>query len=213
MKADARKSGRPSTRPNTRAAIRSAALALFAKRGFDGTSIGDIATLAGLPKANVLYYFGTKDDLWREAVDALFADVDAFYAENWPLRPELSLEGLARTTRLYLKACQRWPAYVQLSNLEGHADTWRMRWIAERHVRRHVRFARAYYRQLIAAGVLPEVDTVFLQNMIAGGGQLLVGQHRLWSAATNASMTQDDFAELYVKNLILLLAPKTTGRS
>lgn len=201
-----RKVGRPSIKPDARGAIRGAALSLFGERGFEATSIGDIAALAGVPKANVLYYYASKEDLWREAVDTLFAEVDAFYAENWTTDLEVSLDGLARSVRVYLEACRRWPAYVQLPNLDGHADTWRMRWLAERHLRRHIAAARSYYRRLIRAGVLPDIDTVFLQNLIAGGGQLLLGQYELWRAATESDRSAEDFADFYVTNLVRVLA-------
>lgn len=205
MSTPPKKAGRPSIKPDVRATIRSAALDLFAERGFDATSVGDIAARAQVPKANVLYYYGSKADLWREAVDTLFAEVDAFYAERWPVDLEVTRESLAMTVRVYLEACRRWPAYVRLNNLEGHADTWRMRWLAERHLRRHIAGARAFYRRLIRAGILPDIDTVFLQNLIAGGGQLFLGQYELWRTATEADASPEDFAESYVANLMRLL--------
>lgn len=205
-----KKAGRPSIKPDVRATIRAAALDLFAERGFDATSVGDIAARADVPKANVLYYFGAKEDLWREAVDTLFAEVDAFYGDRWPADLPVSLESLAMTVRVYLEACRRWPAYVQLPNLEGHADTWRMRWLAERHLRRHIAGARHFYRRLMAAGILPEMDTVFLQNLIAGGGQLFLGQYELWRTATGSSASPEDFADSYVANLMRLLGGVTS---
>lgn len=202
-----RKAGRPALRPDDRAAIRAHALALFAERGFDATSIGDIAAAASVPKANVLYYFGNKDELWRQAVDALFAEVDGFYAEHWTRAIPPTHAGLARTVEIYLEACRRWPAYVRLPNLEGHADTWRMRWIAERHLRRHIAAARGFYRRLIDAGVLPDMDTIFLQNLIAGGGQLLLGQYELWRVATGSDRTPAQWAEFYAQSLLRVLHP------
>jgi len=210
MTEPARRSGRPSILPDIRNAIRDAALALLGDRGFEATSIGDIALKAGVAKANVLYYFGSKDELWREAVDTLFAEIDAFYAERWPAEPDVSLEGLAAATRVYLEACLRWPPYVRLNNLEGHADTWRMRWLAERHLRRHIATARRYYRMLIRAGVLPDVDTIVLQNLIAGGGQLLLGQYELWRTATESTASPGQFAEAYVADLIRILGQHTS---
>lgn len=206
MQQPAKRAGRPSIKKDVRALIRTEALTLFGERGFEATSVGDIAARADVPKANVLYYFGTKEDLWCEAVDTLFAEVDAFYAERWTADLEVSLAGLAVTVRVYLEACRRWPSYVQLPNLEGHADTWRMRWLAERHLRRHIASARSYYQRLMRAGVLPEIDTVFLQNLIAGGGQLLLGQYELWRAATGSQRSAEEFAEFYVENLMRMLA-------
>lgn len=61
--------GRPPKYSDARGAIRSAGLTLFSERGFEATTVSDIAKLAGVPKANVLYYFSDKEELWKEAVD------------------------------------------------------------------------------------------------------------------------------------------------
>jgi len=37
----------------------------FAKEGFRGTTIGNIAERAGLPRANVMYYFASKEEIYR----------------------------------------------------------------------------------------------------------------------------------------------------
>jgi AcrR family transcriptional regulator len=56
--------GRRPGAPDTRAEILDAARALFAERGFAGTSIRGIAADAGVDPALVHHYFGTKDDLF-----------------------------------------------------------------------------------------------------------------------------------------------------
>ncbi len=47
-----------------------AARSAFAERGFDGASIRQIATAAGVDPALVHHYFGSKDDLFLAAVEA-----------------------------------------------------------------------------------------------------------------------------------------------
>ncbi|MDA7747098.1 TetR/AcrR family transcriptional regulator [Psychromonas sp.] len=44
---------------------------LFAERGYSSTTISAIALQAGLPKANVLYYFKTKETLYKEVLTQL----------------------------------------------------------------------------------------------------------------------------------------------
>jgi TetR/AcrR family transcriptional regulator len=53
----------------TREAILRAAVELFAESGLNGASIAGIAKRAGVTKSLVMYYFPTKEELWREAVD------------------------------------------------------------------------------------------------------------------------------------------------
>ena len=46
----------------------------FARAGFNGATMAAIADEAGLPKANLHYYFATKEDLYREVVEKIFND-------------------------------------------------------------------------------------------------------------------------------------------
>ena len=51
----------------TRQALRDAATALFAERGYDRTTVRDIATRAGVNQALLFRYFGSKEALFEEA--------------------------------------------------------------------------------------------------------------------------------------------------
>ena len=52
-------------RQESEARILRAAEQVFAETGFSGATTADIAAKARLPKANVHYYFGTKERLYR----------------------------------------------------------------------------------------------------------------------------------------------------
>ena len=53
--------------------IMKAAEKVFADNGFHGSTTAAIAEEAGLPKANIHYYFGTKAKLYRAVVDDIIA--------------------------------------------------------------------------------------------------------------------------------------------
>ncbi|QUH03168.1 TetR/AcrR family transcriptional regulator [Saccharopolyspora erythraea] len=57
-------------RAATRAALLAAARARFAASGFDGTSVRDIAADAGVDPTLIFRYFGSKQELFDEAVNA-----------------------------------------------------------------------------------------------------------------------------------------------
>ncbi|WP_417465364.1 TetR family transcriptional regulator C-terminal domain-containing protein [Kordiimonas sp.] len=48
-----------------------AAETVFAEKGFKGASVGLIAERAGVPKPNVYYYFGAKEDLYRRVIEGV----------------------------------------------------------------------------------------------------------------------------------------------
>jgi len=59
----------------TRLEIRRAALAEFAEKGLGGARIDSIAERAGINKKLIYYYFGSKDDLFLEALELTYADI------------------------------------------------------------------------------------------------------------------------------------------
>jgi TetR/AcrR family transcriptional regulator len=59
-------------RQQNEALILRAAEKVFAEAGFGGATMQLIADLAGLPKANLHYYFPTKEDLYRRVVQDIF---------------------------------------------------------------------------------------------------------------------------------------------
>ncbi|CAN0643637.1 TetR/AcrR family transcriptional regulator [Burkholderia cepacia] len=61
-------------RESNEAHLLACAEAVFAERGLDGASTAMIAERAGLPKANLHYYFPTKLALYRRVLDDLFED-------------------------------------------------------------------------------------------------------------------------------------------
>ncbi len=76
-------------RESNEAHLLACAEAVFAERGFEGASTALIAERAGLPKANLHYYFPTKLALYRRVLEDLFEDwhraADTFEASDDPV--------------------------------------------------------------------------------------------------------------------------------
>lgn len=68
-------SGNPKKRRRSRVgdinrnSIIKAAATVFSRKGYDGARVDEIALKAGLPKANVLYYFKSKQNLYRVVME------------------------------------------------------------------------------------------------------------------------------------------------
>lgn len=77
--------------PNSRAAILSAALQAFARYGYDGASLPKIARIADVAGPLIHYYFGSKEQLWRETVDfslgSLVREADTIVGATRSIRP------------------------------------------------------------------------------------------------------------------------------
>lgn len=70
---DSANGNRASKRRHNEAHILQAAESVFAERGYGGTTTAAIAEAAGLPKANVHYYFGTKKALYDAVLDNILS--------------------------------------------------------------------------------------------------------------------------------------------
>ncbi|GAA6163325.1 TetR/AcrR family transcriptional regulator [Pelagimonas sp. KU-00592-HH] len=67
-----RSNSKKERRQESEALILSAAEKVFAEAGFGGATMQLIADVAGLPKANLHYYFPTKEKLYRQVVQNIF---------------------------------------------------------------------------------------------------------------------------------------------
>lgn len=70
----------PRRRDGTRARIRSAALDLFGERGFEGTSMRDVAGRVGCTAAALYYHFDGKDALLSDLVTPFLEEVETLLA-------------------------------------------------------------------------------------------------------------------------------------
>lgn len=67
-----KKTQKTMVRAERESAILKAAETVFADYGYKGATTGMIAELAGIPKANLHYYFPTKEALYRRVVEHIF---------------------------------------------------------------------------------------------------------------------------------------------
>lgn len=85
-------------RPGRRERLVASAAELVHQRGVQRTSLADIAQAADVPVGNVYYYFKTRDDLIRAAIDSreesIHALLNSFRRRS---TPRARLKGLARS--------------------------------------------------------------------------------------------------------------------
>ena len=63
-----KRQGRPPTIPNARDRILDDAARLFAKDGYDGTSLGELASSVGVTKAAIYHYFPNKKEIYEAII-------------------------------------------------------------------------------------------------------------------------------------------------
>ena len=130
VKTKERQRGRPKVADSLPVdAILAVALKQFATLGYEGASLRTINRELGVSHNLIYQRFGTKEDLWRAAVDYGFGGlVNELQAVFDPTISE-PLEQLRLAIRKFLIYSAAHPELLALMNNEGRQDTERLRYI------------------------------------------------------------------------------------
>ncbi len=160
------------TRPSadqTRERILAAALDLFSDRGFDGASTREIAQRAEVTQPLLNYHFSSKDDLWRAAVDGLFAALTRAMTDRTAgLRGVDELTAARLLVREFIAFSAEMPQLHRIITQECKVDGPRMDWLVERHVRPMYDGITALFSALTEQGHLPAIPPAHLYYILTG---------------------------------------------
>ena len=158
----------------TRESLLDAALAEFAAHGFEGASTRSIAAAAGTHQPQINYHFDSKDELWRAAVDHLFAQLDDAVARHLRELPSPADERgrFERGLRAFVRAAAGLPELNRIMVQEATIESDRLRWIVDRHTRPRFEILTAVWRRLRSAGEVPDIDDVVVYYSLVGAASL-----------------------------------------
>ena len=119
----------------TRERLMEAATELFPALGFDGVSARTIETHAGVQRGLIAYHFDTKEALWREMADRLFADLGKRLSSTAEAIRDLAPE---ERQKAFITTFVRYSADAPMLNRmmaqEGKAPSWRLDYLYDTHL-------------------------------------------------------------------------------
>ena len=157
---------RPRNATATRASILQSAIQNFARAGYDGVGVREIAGDAGVTAMLVNRYFGSKEQLFTEAVEASFAP-PVFITDD----PSSLARGAATAlvARSAPDADELAPFLIMLRSASNPRSAEIVRNAIERHVgRRLARQLPAPARQLRTDVLLSVISGVLLMRRVVG---------------------------------------------
>ena len=173
--------------------ILGAAVHLFAAKGFDGTRLGEIATSCGLPRANLYYYFASKEGIYTALIEQVIAGWDrAFEHIREDREPREAIEAYVRAKLEYSRTHAVESRFFANEILRG------AKFLTRRH-RRHMREVtdrRADTVDLwIRQGKLAPVDPYHFFIMLWSATQFYADHGFLAADVLQKKrLTRDDFA-------------------
>lgn len=199
-----RASSKKERRQESETLILAAAEKVFAEAGYGGATMQLIADLAGLPKANLHYYFPTKEALYRQVVENIFQiwleAADAFDEADGPR------EGLGAYIDAKMEISRRQPAGSKVWAFEvmhrapiiqDYLETTLMEWTKGR---------AQLIQGWIEEGLMDPIDPQILLNMIWATTQHYADfshQIEVLNSSEPLSDAQWAAAKADVKNIIL----------
>lgn len=112
-----------------------AALEAFAKYGFDGVSLSEVARDANVAQPLIHHYFGSKRGLWEAAAELAFREFGAAFEEARAELQGLDVIAMMQVLlRRYVLFTARRPEVHLILARESAVDGERLEWLIDRHV-------------------------------------------------------------------------------
>lgn len=177
-----KKAGRPrraSTTPPLKSGgdakndILEAALRVFARHSFEGASLQEIAQLASIGQPLVHYHFGSKENLWKAAVDYALSDLKSFYqtvaVTTVDLEPIDVIRVLCRSFLNFSAHCPE-HALIVINEMRvpgrGIAPGERFEWMTEKYLKPIHHHLDSVLEAAKAKGQIRDIPVVHLTNTI-----------------------------------------------
>ncbi|MGX9351149.1 TetR family transcriptional regulator C-terminal domain-containing protein [Shimia sp. W99] len=199
-----RSSSKKERRQESEKLILSAAEKVFAEAGFGGATMQLIADVAGLPKANLHYYFPTKESLYRQVVQNIFQiwlqAADIFDAADGPAEGiGAYIDAKMEISRRHPEGSKVWASEVMHGApvIQDYLETTLMEWTAGR---------ADVIRRWIDEGRMDPVDPDHLLYMLWATTQHYADfGHQIETLNGGAPLSDDQWeaAKASVKQIIL----------
>lgn len=195
--------------------ILDAATEVFARKGFDGTRITEIAEATGLPKANVYYYFASKDDIYRSVIARLIHSWDEAL-EEIALEKDPA-EALTRYVTAKLRFSRQYPTESRLFASEILRGAKFLTDQEREHIREVTNQRVAVIEAWIAAGKIAQVDARHLLIMLWATTQFYADfEPVVRDALGNRKLKVADFdaaARCITETILVGLMPRENNRT
>ncbi|TRW17170.1 TetR/AcrR family transcriptional regulator [Glacieibacterium frigidum] len=195
-------------RDATRAAILTGALALFSRRGFEGTTLPAVAQRCGVAVPLIVYHFQSKDGLWRACVEAVYARIAGHLAGFAPALAEAEGPAWFRLQiRAFVTALAAHPEYMRIVFHEGMEASPRLEWLVAGHQGRITAHIVGIVDAAQAAGYLPAMDATHAKFVLSGAFALPIVLAAEYTLIDGTDALSDAFIERHVDTTIALILP------
>jgi TetR/AcrR family transcriptional regulator len=216
--------GRPardkSDAANSRERLLDAAIDLFARYGYDPVSTKTVAEAAKLTQSMVHYHFGSKEELWKAAIDRLMRSRGrAFPVARLELKDVDPVTRLKILVRRLVEANAVEPNYPRILMHEAMAGTPRLKWLVDNFVGPGFEAFDRAVRLAIEANDIRDLPVSEVTSIITSAASLTFSIGAVTNQIYGIDVCSERFVQSFSDSMILVLfeglrAPlSTTKRS
>lgn len=159
----------PAPRRDAHTEILEAALKVFARDGFDGAALTDIAALAGVGHPLIHYHFGTKEELWKAAIEYAFAGaVEALEKIAIASRDLEPVDALRIMWRAGMRSVAEHPERMAMVFGEARNGSERFAWVSGRYLARIYALLDQTIEAAAAKGQIKPIAPAHLTSLLVG---------------------------------------------
>lgn len=186
-----------------RARLLEAALAEFADKGFEDTSLTAIARRVGVTAPLILYHFGSKAILWKEALEILCARldcvVDAALEDGRCMSGRNALRVMVRRLVNFFAAN---PAIHRLLRDDAVATGAHADWLSANHLAPLFAKIESVYRRAVGEGSVRSVPFELALFMILGAASQYLDARKLVSKVFGRCDLRNEWKTDYVEQVL-----------
>jgi AcrR family transcriptional regulator len=188
-----------------------AAIRAFSEVGYTGTTTAGIARAAGVTQPLVHHHFGSKEGLWRAAMDELFSSVPRLIAPAAETSPP---ERVITIVERFVRFVAAHPEVTRIIAREGAAPSPRLDYLLKRYLHAPFREVVDMVHAARRAGVVaPDVRPELLLFLILGAGSHLFDVTALAQRSFGIDTTAASTSEALVRLMRTLLEQGLFRRS
>ena len=219
IQAPARRRGRPAQnaiQAMDEGVLLSLAFQTFAERGYEGTTLRELAKQLGVSHNLINVRFGKKADLWKRAVDWRLGRASAFVTIAFDTDADAEAR-LRSVVHLFCQWATEHTDIVALTHVEGYRNTWRLDYIVQRFILPFKERLDALIKEVSATRPVLALSTPALMAMLVQGVGYFFGavplQQRIGAGSEVAPVNAKQQAALMADFLLAGLLPVHTKRA
>ena len=179
-----------------------AALGEFSANGFKGANVRAIANQAGVNHGLIRYYFGSKENLWKRAVEFMFEQSRKMTLAG--VEDKNSFASVKAFISGYTRYCAKFPEHNRIMMQASMHDRGRLQWVVDNLLMNERDALLANVEAQKKSGIWPDVPTVSIIYIVVSACQMVFAAAPEVEKLYGEDVSDDAFVDAHIDAILQL---------